>query len=92
MKSRANLFLFDNFQIGHEVKEQQGEHDSAFFKDTDKWTHRVHEYNDTMFDATMVVVAGKDKMLKVKYLDWQSFGQSKSKRSPKVPEKFNITY
>ena len=36
MKSRANLFLFDNFQIGHEVKEQQGEHDSAFFKDTDK--------------------------------------------------------
>ena len=55
MNSRAKLFSFDNFQIGQEVKDQRGEHSSAFFKGTNEGAHKVHGYNDTKFDATMVV-------------------------------------
>ena len=43
------------------MKDQRGEHSLAFFKGTTKCTCRVHEYNDTTFDATMVVgIAGLD--------------------------------
>ena len=61
MKTRAKLFSFDNAQIGQEVKNQRGEHSSTFFKGTNECAHRVHEYNDTLFDATMTVdVTGLD--------------------------------
>jgi len=57
-RSNAQLFAFDNVQIGQELKEERGKYASAFFKGTQMVAHEVHEYTNTQWDDQRTKVTG----------------------------------